>query len=131
MKRTGNKKGFTLIELLIVLAICGMLAATVMGGAGHGCTASDGNRVGVVVQFSYGGFYLDTWEGQLILGGQGTVTTNTWNFSVLKSDIETIEKIKAAMSSKKQVELTYHKNRLWRPWNGSTTYFVKDVVYLE
>lgn len=125
-----NRKGFTLIELLIVLAICGILLASVIGG-GRGCTSTDGDRIGVVVQFSYGGMAIDTWEGQLILGGQGTVTTNTWNFSVLKSDTEMIVKVKAAMNSKKQVKLTYHKNRLLRPWDGGTTYFVKDVVYLE
>lgn len=122
-----NKKGFTLIELLIVLAIV-VISAYVLFGT---FKTSDGSQVGKVVKFSYGGTVFDTWEGQMILGGQGTVTRDTFNFSVAKNNPVIIQEISAALNSQQTVKLSYHKNRMHKPWAGSTTYFINKVLALE
>lgn len=127
-----NQKGFTLIELLIVVAIVGILAAVVLGGGrsgGGGISMGDGDRVGIVTKLSHRGIVWTTWEGQMILGGQGTVTTNVWEFSI--DDPNVLKEVQAAVDSQKTVKLTYHQNLLIRPWIGGTTYFVKTVSPIQ
>lgn len=120
-----NKKGFTLVELLIVICIIAIVGAAFLGGDR---TMGDGDRVGAVAKLSRKGIIFKTWEGQLILGGQGTVTTNTWDFSVTNDAV--LDDLRKAMDSGKNARLSYHQNFFPRPWSGSTTYFIQKVTPL-
>jgi prepilin-type N-terminal cleavage/methylation domain-containing protein len=132
MERRSISKGFTLIELLVVLAIIGLLFTLIMGGAGGGFSISDGDRVGIITKFSQNkGVAFKTCEGQMILGGQGTVTSNVWEFSIAKENIEIIKKIQEALDTQKLVKLSYHQYLFTRPWLGSTTYFIQRVETVD
>ena len=121
-----SKKGYTLIELLITVAIFGILASLLLG---KGCSVGDGERVGVVTKLSYTGLYFKTWEGQMIIGGQGTVTMDLWDFSI--PDKEVVKEIQAALNSQKKVKLVYHQVAPIRPWVGKTSYYIKKVLPIE
>lgn len=120
-----NKHGFTLIELLIVIAIIGILAFMLVGGGG-GFSIGDGDRVGIVTKLSHKGIYWKTWEGQMIIGGQGTVTTNVWSFSV--PDVNILPEVREALEFQKEVRLSYHQKLFPAPWKGSTTYYITGVT---
>lgn len=126
MQRFLNAKGFTVVEVFVIFALLGILLAALSGTGG--LAIGDGDRVGIVTDFSYTGIRWKTWEGQLILGGQGTVTTNTWYFSVDKNNETLIQDIQNALETQEKVKLSYHRRNLFpRPWLGSTTYFIQKV----
>lgn len=123
-----NKRGFTLIELLVVLVLLGAVATAVIAGLGN-FSISDGKRVGVVTKFSHKGIFCKTWEGDLLLGGQGTVTSSHWEFSV--DDKNVAEEINGAMDKQELVELLYHQQLFVFPWKGDTKYFVTGVKQIH
>ena len=120
----NGKKGFTLSEFTIVLAVVCIIGVIAVTGT-SGLSTGDGDRVGIITKLSYRGIHWKTWEGQMILGGQGTVTTNVWEFSV--TDPEVLEKVRAALNTQQKVRLSYHQNLMEWPWLGSTTYFITAV----
>lgn len=126
MKKSG---GFTLIELIAVIIIIGILGIAVVGGGGGSIGTSDGDRVGIITKLSNSGLRFKTWEGEMILGGQGTVNAAAWKFSV--ADPEILKKVKSAVDSQKKVRLTYHKELFWKPWDGATTYFINGVTPVD
>ncbi len=124
-----NKAGVTVVELLIVVMIIAIIASIFFSFSGEGLSRSEGDRVGKVIKLSNKGIFFKTWEGQLIAGGQGVINQGLWNFSVV--DPEVVEKLKKAMETQTMVKLSYKQNLLYRPWKGSTTYFITDVHFLE
>ena len=126
------QRGFSLVELIILTMICVVIAITFLvssAGSRDGLTMGDGDRVGIVTKLSHRGVFWKTWEGQLILGGQGTVTTNVWEFSIIDPQLR--DEIKKALDTQTKVRLSYHQNLLPRPWNGSTKYFITAVNVIE
>jgi hypothetical protein len=101
-----------------------------LGGTG-GLATGDGNCVGIVTKFSHKGILWKTWEGKLILGGQGTVTTNTWDFSVDKDNETLIQDIQNALDTQEKVKLSYHQILIPVLPIGSTTYFIQKVTVVR
>ncbi len=92
-------------------------------------TISDGSRVGVVNKFSTKGLTgkTKTWEGELLVGGAGTVQKSHWQFTVDSDDVDLIKAVDEAKSSQAMVELFYHKYLWVLKINGETTYFVTGI----
>jgi len=93
-------------------------------------TYSDGERTGVITKFSHKGLFFKTWEGELNMGGlevggKGT----TWNFSV--DDQSIVEKIQKSQRVGGHWTLKYRQQLLQQSWNGSTEYFITDVIKAE
>lgn len=134
MKRyISNANGFSLLRLIISLVFIGVMVIFFHKGYKIGTEYSmgDGNRVGTVASFEYKGFRWKTWEGKLILGGKGTVTTDLWAFSVNEENIELINSLSEALSNQKMVNLSYEKFFLMKPSRGLTTYFIQKVTEIE
>ncbi len=96
-----------------------------MFGGVSGFSVSDGKRVGTVTKFSKKGILWKTYEGDLLLGGQGTVTSSHWNFTV--SDSTVALKVEKSMDEQDLIEAEYHQCLFVFPWNGDTNYFVTNV----
>ncbi len=120
----SNKRALTLFELLVGLVIVVGVVASIFGALTK-YSISDGKRIGVVTKLSYKGWVWKTHEGDLLLGGQGTVTSSHWNFSVTDADVA--EKLNKAADEQDLVELVYHQYPCVLPWNGETTYFVTEA----
>ena len=99
-------------------------------------TYSRGDRVGKIVKVSEKGFLFKTIEGQLNVESFGAVRSQnafseTFEFSIRKSDSAVIDSLKAAMTSGKRVNIGYVEKYWLIPWRGDTKYFVREVVILE
>jgi len=121
------RSAFTLIELLICLAIVAILGTLVIGGMG-GCSISDGTRVGTITKFSQKGMMVKSWEGEMVLGGvrgavQGGTVANTWQFTVLKSDLA--PKVEALIG--KEVKVKYHQVLIHNPVTRDTSYEILSI----
>ena len=119
-----SQKGMTIIEVLVIIAIIGILFV-IMTSANGGCSSGDGERVGKVVKLSHRGLIWTTWEGALLLGGQGAINNGLWQFSV--TDPKMVEEIQKSMESQTEVRILYHQNIIKRPWDGSSIYFITGV----
>jgi len=122
------KRAFTLIELMIVVAIIAILASLIVG-AGAGCSRSEGSRAGALTKFSYKGILTSTksYEGELALqglasGAQGSAA-NIWKFSVW--DTQVAAQLEALVGS--QVKLRYKETAFYNPFRRSTSYLVTKV----
>lgn len=105
-----------------------IIAMLILSLALTGCyTTSKGGRTGIITKFSNKGFFVKTWEGEMILGGIGASGNmeNTWKFSV--EDEKMVEKAKEAQKAVKTVSVAYHQEWIVAPWRAETTYFIDDV----
>jgi hypothetical protein len=108
--------------LVCVVAIA---ACNVTGPRG----ISDGSYVGVVTGFSQSGIWYKTHEGDLLVGGQGTVTRSHWRFTVSNNVVA--DEVKKAMDKQDIVELKYHEFFWVWFWDGDTRYFVSSVKVVQ
>lgn len=98
---------------------------------GCGVEYSDGSRVGTIYKFSRKGVFFKTWEGEMNVGGiaqnaSGVVVPNTWEFSVMDSQV--VERINKAQLDGNRVQVKYKQYMaVWPSW-GKTDYIVQDVV---
>jgi hypothetical protein len=98
---------------------------------------ANGERIGLVTQFSEAGYYWKSWEGHLNLTqtGMNSASSEPFNFSIDndRPDSTVIATIKAAADSGWKVKLTYHQtlNKNW--WNnrGETNHFITKVEILD
>lgn len=93
-----------------------------------GCyDVSEGERVGTITKFSNKGFFIRTWEGEMILGGSGASGNeyNTFSFSVDQPSL--VEHIKESQRTGKVVTLVYHQEWVKAPWRSDSNYFIDSV----
>ena len=118
-------------RVLIALIVVGLAYVSFM----YFATYSNGDRVGKVMKISEKGLIFKTYEGQLNLQGFGAVRNSsvfseTFEFSVKKSNQEVINRIQQAMNEGKNVKISYVEHYWTVPWRGETTHFVTDVTII-
>jgi hypothetical protein len=109
--------------VLVLLLVGGIWGYTAFGGM----TYSEGSRSGVINKFSYKGFLVKTWEGELQRGGSMMEGGMAEKFLFSVSDPEVVKKVEEAESSGQKVELTYRQQMWPQWWKGNTAYFIVDV----
>jgi len=85
-------------------------------------TYSEGDRTGELIKFSSKGYVFKTYEGEI---SQGISGAQIFKFSVLDSDTQIIEQLKAAQGQ--YIKITYIERYRTFPWWGDTRYFVTQV----
>lgn len=92
-------------------------------------TYSEGDRTGIITKFSYKGFPIKTWEGELLQGGIGEGGGNVWEFSV--SEPEIVKKVQKAQRTTDRWTLHYKQQLFVQSWKGKTSHFVVKVQKAE
>ena len=97
---------------------------------------SNGERIGMVTQFSKKGWVFDSWEGHLNITQTGMNSSTGFDFSVDNdvNDPRVIAMLDSAANNGWKVKLLYHqvggfKNVLRN--RGDTDHFIKDVIVLD
>lgn len=97
---------------------------------------SNGERIGLVTQFSRTGIIWKSWEGELHITQTGMNSTmNEFQFSIDndKEDQNIINSIDSAAKFGWKVKLTYHETmgKNWFENRGETDYFITKVDVLD
>lgn len=123
-----------------ILAFIAIVAIFVIIGPFLGVVTpsySEGKRVGVINKFSSKGFIFKSYEGEMNMGGFKTQTNedgasnavaNVFEFSA--RDQQVVEQIDSAMTLGARVELHYSE-KLWSPYDLSTSYIITSVKILK
>ena len=98
---------------------------------------SNGERIGMITQFSKTGMVWDSWEGQLNMTQTGMNSSSEFNFSLDNDKPELQDRLIPILDSAShygwKVSLHYTEvlglNKLWN--RGKTNYFVDKVVVLD
>lgn len=102
-----------------------------------GCTEnySNGERIGVVTQFSNTGIFWKSWEGHLNVTQTGMNSSIPFDFSVDndKPDAKVIKILDSAVQFGWKVKLVYHETAGKNIFNnrGETNHFITKVEVLE
>lgn len=103
-----------------------------------GCTEnySNGERIGLITQFSKTGLVWKSWEGELHVTQTGMNSTmNDFEFSIDndREDPEIINQIDSAALHGWKVKLTYHETfgKNWFTNRGETNHFITGVQVLD
>ncbi|MFI8379896.1 6-phosphogluconate dehydrogenase [Leeuwenhoekiella sp. NPDC079379] len=107
--------------LLIVLAAIALFAVLFYSFI-YAVPYSEGTRAGELIKFSSKGVLIKTWEGQI---SQGISGAQIFDFSVMGSEDEVIEKLKEYQGS--YVKLTYVERYATFFFWGDTKYFITDI----
>jgi hypothetical protein len=128
--RRTTKKVFRLfiLAIVVVFAICFSFA--------YWGVYEDGIRAGIVLKVGKRGMIFKTYEGQIDLGSFGSLKgvsplAGTFDFSVDKSNPQTIKDLETVALSGERVNLKYVKRYVAFPWRGETKYFVEEVERLK
>jgi hypothetical protein len=116
-----------------------MLFALVLSLGLSACTENyaNGERIGLVTQFSEAGFFWKSWEGHLNLTQTGMNSSSAYPFDFSidndKPDSIVINTLKAAADSGWKVKLTYHETSgyNWVNNRGETNHFITKVEVLD
>ncbi len=97
---------------------------------------SNGERIGMVTQFSERGWFYDSWEGHLNITQTGMNSSTGFDFSVDndRNDPNVIALLDSAANLGWKVKLVYHqvaglKNLFHN--RGETDYFINEVIVLD
>lgn len=121
----NKKSGYTLAELLVVLVVMLIVLGIINAGCKKIIRTGEGKRVGVVTKFSNTGIFINSFEGELNMGGirssvnsDGNSMTipNVWRFSC--SDDAVAANIAAHLG--KEVVLSYKQ---------SPVFFIRETSY--
>ena len=105
-----------------------------------GCVSenySNGERIGLVTQFSNTGIIWKSWEGHLNLTqtGMNSASSEPFDFSIDNDHVDStvVNTIKAAADSGWKVKLSYHEvwGKNWFENRGSTDHFITKVEVLD
>jgi hypothetical protein len=124
MKTMQNLKNvlFLICSSLIVLSSCSE-------------NYSNGERIGVITQFSETGLIWKSWEGHLNVTQTGMNSSVPFDFSIDndKPDQQLINKLDSAAQYGWKVKLVYHETagKNWFNNRGETSHFITKVEVLE
>lgn len=112
-----------------------LLAVIVASGCSE--NYSNGERIGLVTQFSHKGIVWKSWEGQLNLTqtGMNSSGIEPFKFSLDndKPDSAVYKKIDSAANYGWKVKLVYHETmgKNWFKNRGGTSHFVTECIVLD
>ncbi len=97
---------------------------------------SNGERIGLVTQFSKRGVMFKSWEGHLNITQTGMNSADGFDFSLDRKSGLTENSEKLLDSSATygwKVKLIYHQTflRNWFSYRGETNYFIDSVIVLD
>lgn len=96
---------------------------------------SNGERIGMVTQFSKKGLWFKSWEGHLNITQTGMNSSTGFDFSVDndKNDPTVIAMLDSSANQGWKVKLVYHQvaGFNWLGNRGDTDYFINEVVVLD
>ena len=96
---------------------------------------SNGERIGLVTQFSKTGIIWKSWEGHLNMTQTGMNSSTPFDFSIDndKEDSSLIAKLDSAATNGWKVKITYHETsgKNWFRNRGETDHFVSNVEVLD
>lgn len=96
---------------------------------------SNGERIGMVTQFSKTGIFWKSWEGHLNMTQTGMNSSQAFDFSIDndREDSTLVKMIDSAASDGWKVKIRYHEvyNKNWWGNRGHTDYFVTSMEILD
>jgi hypothetical protein len=96
---------------------------------------SNGERIGLVTQFSQTGIIWKSWEGHLNMTQTGMNSSTPFDFSIDNDneDKELVSTIDSAATLGWKVKITYHETagKNWFKNRGETNHFVNSVEVLD
>lgn len=109
-------------KIIIYFLLTIILAITAYFTFVYYATYSEGVRAGELIKVSHKGILFKTWEAEM---SQGISGAQIFSFSVLDSDKQVIENLKAMQGQ--YVKVSYIERYRTFPWWGETKYFVVKV----
>jgi len=110
-------------KILVYLILFITLATTAYIAVCYTFNYSKSVRSGVLTKFGEKGYIFKTWEGEM---SQGAMSTQLFQFSVLRNETQLIEDLKKYQG--KYVKIEYNQKLRTFPWWGDTTYYVISVT---
>jgi hypothetical protein len=96
---------------------------------------SNGERIGLVTQFSKRGMIFKTWEGHLNITQTGMNSADGFDFSIDGDNMNerTVELLDSAASIGWKVKLIYHQTfgKNWFSNRGETSHFIDSVIVID
>lgn len=96
---------------------------------------SNGERIGVITQFSEAGLFFKSWEGHLNTTQTGMNSSVPFDFSIDNDapDPQVINTLDSAALNGWKIKLVYHQVKGWNWFNnrGNTDHFVTEVQVLD
>ena len=112
-----------------------LLAGSVLFGSCHSENYSNGERIGVITQFSHTGIFWKSWEGHLNATQTGMNSSVPFDFSIDNDNepAQVISTIDSAAQYGWKVKLKYHEtfNKNWFRNRGETDHFITTVEVLD
>lgn len=130
-KCTKVKKRYSSACIAVILIL--------VSGMSSGCSENyaNGERIGLVTQFSRAGTFWKSWEGHLNLTktGMNSSSNTPFDFSIDNDNEnqDVIKKIDSAAQFGWKVKLIYHetKGKNWFHNRGETNHFITQVQVLD
>ncbi len=127
-RKAKKRLGFAFIGFIAIIALVLIICNTE--------NYSNGERIGLITQYSNTGIVWKTWEGELHVTQTGMNSTmNDFQFSIDRDnqDLLVVSKIDSAAEFGWKVKLTYHETfaKNWFNNRGETDHFITAVEVLD